>query len=320
MSPERLAYVERFVVNSTAQTSLRRRPRHARTSRVRPAEPPLPRRGGPRPLRYPLRHLRPAPGADRRPHLHPHEPADRGDGAAGDGEGGPRRLHAQAGPLHGNEGAPRRAGEARSAHHRRRLLQAGQQPGRLWRHDRRHHEDRLGGAPEHRRGGGGEASRPGERLRGGVLEGEGRGDEEGLLEPGRRRRVRRPGEVARSRHATAAMAEPRELAERAERAALPPWRDHERFAGYGVMGLPFASGHVLGMRRFPASSVGPGYTSVWRRTPAGDWTFYSDVEPLQSCNRFFGSAVETFQRTTIALDWTGTRSLRIEVAPAGLLS
>jgi len=115
------------------------------------------------------------------------------------------------------------------------------------------------------------------------------------------------------------MAEPRDLAERAERAALPPWPSRERFAGYGVMGLPFVSGHILGMRRFPASSVGPGYTSVWHRSPAGDWTFYSDVEPLQSCNRFFGSAVETFQRTSIALDWTGPRSLRIEVATAGLV-
>ena len=70
------------------------------------------------------------------------------------------------------------------------------------------------------------------------------------------------------------MAGPKELAERAERAALPPWADRERFAGYGVMGLPFASGHALGMRRFPASSVGPGYTSVWHRSPGGGWTFY----------------------------------------------
>lgn len=44
---------------------------------------------------------------------------------------------------------------------------------------------------------------------------------------------------------------------------LPPG-DEERFAGYGVMGLPFASGHVLAMRRFPSSSIGPAYTSVWQ--------------------------------------------------------
>jgi hypothetical protein len=33
----------------------------------------------------------------------------------------------------------------------------------------------------------------------------------------------------------------------------------ERFFGYGVMGPPFASGYVLGLRRFTASSIGhPG--------------------------------------------------------------
>lgn len=31
----------------------------------------------------------------------------------------------------------------------------------------------------------------------------------------------------------------------------------DRFAGYAVIALPFASGHVFS-RRFPASSVGPG--------------------------------------------------------------
>ena len=41
----------------------------------------------------------------------------------------------------------------------------------------------------------------------------------------------------------------------------------ERFSGYGVMGLPFRSGHVLALRRFPVTSVGPGYTSVWWRDP-----------------------------------------------------
>ena len=45
-------------------------------------------------------------------------------------------------------------------------------------------------------------------------------------------------------------------------------RTEDRFAGYAVIVLPFRSGHVLSLRRFPASSVGPGYTSVWRRDPA----------------------------------------------------
>jgi hypothetical protein len=45
-------------------------------------------------------------------------------------------------------------------------------------------------------------------------------------------------------------------------------------SGYGVMGLPFGSGHVLGLRRWTASSVGEGFTSIWHRDPAGRWTFY----------------------------------------------
>jgi hypothetical protein len=52
-----------------------------------------------------------------------------------------------------------------------------------------------------------------------------------------------------------------------------------RFAGYAVIGLPFASGYVLSLRLFPASSVRPGYTSVWHRDPEGCWTLYSTVAP-----------------------------------------
>ena len=50
-------------------------------------------------------------------------------------------------------------------------------------------------------------------------------------------------------------------------ASLAPGTE-DRFTGYAVIGLPFRSGHVLSLRRFPASSVGPGYTSVWHRDPA----------------------------------------------------
>ena len=56
--------------------------------------------------------------------------------------------------------------------------------------------------------------------------------------------------------------------------SLPPGTQ-ERFSGYGLMGLPLRSGHVLAMRRFGASSVGPGYASVWHRSPDGAWSFSS---------------------------------------------
>lgn len=107
------------------------------------------------------------------------------------------------------------------------------------------------------------------------------------------------------------MTEPRDLAEAAER-SQPRFRgEKEQFAGYGVMGLPLSSGHILGLRRFPASSVGPGYTSVWHRTPDRRWTFYTDVEPLQSCNRFFGSEVERVETTEIDIAWNGPRSFSV---------
>jgi len=93
---------------------------------------------------------------------------------------------------------------------------------------------------------------------------------------------------------------------------LPPGSD-ERFSGYGVMGLPFQSGHVLALRRFPASSLGYGYTSVWHRTPDGRWTFWSDVEPDLSCARFFGEAVAEVGIRPIRLTWRGTHALRVTV-------
>ncbi|HEU4759668.1 MAG TPA: hypothetical protein VFT91_06760 [Dehalococcoidia bacterium] len=109
------------------------------------------------------------------------------------------------------------------------------------------------------------------------------------------------------------MANPRELAQALETEARLPSGREERFSGYGVMGLPFASGHVLGLRRFPASSVGPGYTSVWHRDPEGRWTFYQDVPPLQACPRYFGSALTGALKCVIRVDWTGPYSFSVAV-------
>jgi hypothetical protein len=80
------------------------------------------------------------------------------------------------------------------------------------------------------------------------------------------------------------------------------------------MGLPFRSGHVLAMRRFPASSVGPPYTSIWHRAPSGEWTFYTDAEPLLSCNRYFGGAVGEVRMCAIHLTWAGPFIMRIAIA------
>jgi hypothetical protein len=109
------------------------------------------------------------------------------------------------------------------------------------------------------------------------------------------------------------MAEPRELVNAIERQPSLPEGTEERFAGYGVMGLPFASGHILAMRRFPASSLGQAYTSVWHRDPDGHWSFYQDVPPEQACPRFFGSALAGALTSDIDLAWTGPRSFEMRI-------
>lgn len=112
--------------------------------------------------------------------------------------------------------------------------------------------------------------------------------------------------------------EPQDCAARIERSPTLPGGTMERFNGYGVMGLPFASGHVLGLRRWPASSVGPGYTSVWHRDPGGAWTFYADAAPLQSCSRFFGSDLARAVECKIDVSWPEPRRLAIRVDDAAL--
>jgi hypothetical protein len=75
--------------------------------------------------------------------------------------------------------------------------------------------------------------------------------------------------------------------------------------------LPFRSGNVLALRRFPASSLGPGYTSIWHRDPGGKWTFYSTVTPEQSCSRYFGSQVDENVHAQIRIEWIGPDEFRV---------
>jgi hypothetical protein len=99
--------------------------------------------------------------------------------------------------------------------------------------------------------------------------------------------------------------EPREIIGNIEKTASLPLGSADRFAGYAVIGLPFRSGHVLALRRFPASSLGPGYTSVRHRNPAGNWTFYSTVAPEQGCSLYFGSEIQRNVVGPIDIKWTG---------------
>lgn len=115
------------------------------------------------------------------------------------------------------------------------------------------------------------------------------------------------------------MPSPRDAILNAEQhAALLPG-DDERFSGWGLMGMPFRSGDVIAVRRFPVTSVGPGYTSVWYRSPRGQWTFYSDVPPQSACPRYFGNDIANAVVTSISLEWPAEDSLHIEVPSADLV-
>jgi len=84
------------------------------------------------------------------------------------------------------------------------------------------------------------------------------------------------------------------------------------------MGLPFASGHVLGLRRWTASSVGDGFTSIWHRDPAGDWTFYETVDGDSGCTRYFGADVRRVEVGPIDLAWETPERLHVRTADAAV--
>ena len=109
------------------------------------------------------------------------------------------------------------------------------------------------------------------------------------------------------------MQSPRSLAESVEHNPALPSGPEERFAGYGVMGVPFSSGYVLALRHFPGSSVGPGYTSVWIRDPAGAWTMHSTTGPGSSCPRYFGSALGSASTGGISIRWRDDYSFSVDV-------
>jgi hypothetical protein len=113
-------------------------------------------------------------------------------------------------------------------------------------------------------------------------------------------------------------ASPRLIASRLDAEIALPAGEDERFNGYGVIGLPFASGHLLALRRFAATSIGPGYTSLWHRTAQGRWIFYADVEPHLACTRYFGRAVDEVVVTDMRLEWTGPQALLVSVPQARL--
>lgn len=104
-----------------------------------------------------------------------------------------------------------------------------------------------------------------------------------------------------------------------------PEGDDERFTGYGVMGMPFGSGHYLALRDMVASSVGPAYRAIWHRDPGGHWTIHTTGAPELTCPRYFDSVTGTAHAPSIDVSWPDEHTLevtmgqtlhwRIELAP-----
>ncbi len=92
-----------------------------------------------------------------------------------------------------------------------------------------------------------------------------------------------------------------------------PWADHEYVRGWGVMGLPFDSGHVLALRVFPQGSFGP-YRTLWHRDPMGSWSIYVDAPHVENaCPRYYGPACDYVGAARINLEWTGPGALHVTV-------
>ena len=85
----------------------------------------------------------------------------------------------------------------------------------------------------------------------------------------------------------------------------------ERFTGYGVMGVPYASGHYLVLRDMLASSLGTAYRAIWHRDPTGRWTIFTTADPAVSCPRYFGSVAEVEQVPAIEVSWRDDWSVHV---------
>jgi hypothetical protein len=77
------------------------------------------------------------------------------------------------------------------------------------------------------------------------------------------------------------------------------------------MGQPFASGHVLGLRRWTASSVGDQFTSIWHRDSDGTWHFYESAQPQFACSRWFGHGVQESTVVDIDVSWHAPNVLHV---------
>jgi hypothetical protein len=92
----------------------------------------------------------------------------------------------------------------------------------------------------------------------------------------------------------------------------------DRFAGYALAGLGFESGHIIALRRVSASTIGPPFSSVWLRSPSGEWSVHTNIDPGRSCPRYFGAAKFEVRTDDIDIRWTSARELSISARRARL--
>ncbi|MFL6205114.1 MAG: hypothetical protein ACJ739_07155 [Acidimicrobiales bacterium] len=108
------------------------------------------------------------------------------------------------------------------------------------------------------------------------------------------------------------------LSELPARQGQAPWPDHEYVKGWGVMGLPFDSGHYLALRVFPENDFSP-YKTVWHRDPDGQWSIFVDGPRFDTaCPRYYGPACTRVEHASVDLTWTGPMSLRVTADEAHL--
>jgi hypothetical protein len=113
--------------------------------------------------------------------------------------------------------------------------------------------------------------------------------------------------------------EPSDLAAGIERNAHLLPGSVERYCGYGIVGLPFAGGDVLALRRFPSTSCQAAYTSVWHRTQDGRWTLYTDIAGDRGCARYLRQAFDEALVAPIRVEWLSPRRLAVSIDGGRLL-
>lgn len=92
------------------------------------------------------------------------------------------------------------------------------------------------------------------------------------------------------------------------------WKGYEHAYGYGMMVMPFSSGHLLGFRVFPQNDFAP-YKSLWHCDPDGRWSIFNDGPSLKTtCPRWWGPALKHKSVDPFSLQWTGEKQILIEMA------